>query len=49
MTIQDRIKLVEELTEIENETGKHLSGGIQHLTDDDLEKMVKKLRKNNGK
>jgi DNA repair photolyase len=49
MTIQDRIKLVEELTEIEKKTGKQLSGGIQHLTDDDLEKMVEKLRNNYGK
>jgi hypothetical protein len=49
MTIQDRIKLVEELIEIEKKTGKDLSGGIQYLTDDALEKMVEKLRNNYGK
>ena len=45
MTIADRIKLVQELALIEKRTKKHLSGGIQYLTDDDLKKLVDKLKK----
>ena len=45
MTIADRIKLVNELTHIEKKTKKCLSGGIQYLTDDDLKKLVDKLKK----
>ena len=44
MDINKRIELIKELEEIEERTGKHLSGGIQYLTDSDLEKMVIKLR-----
>jgi len=48
MDINKRIELIKELEEIEKRTGKYLSGGIEHLTDDNLHKMVMKLRINNG-